>query len=371
MTIFKAFIRLTISLSVLIVSTATLPQAWAQPLHPTGQRCRDTTPLSLSESWCGCTWGAVYVDGTPVAGAQITLTVGSRALTYTTALVSSDPFPIYDVTAYTISATYGNLATIQASYSGATLSRTVRLVPNIDGEQLVNLVFPQTRFSRSFRPPPIARGLAISGTTLWTGSPTGPVQWNTTTGVSITHSTGQVSATVQAVAIAPTGQVFVGTPSGLSVFDGATWTAQSLGLADVNVRAIAIAPNGDVWVGVYGETGGGLSRFNGTNWQAQPDFNSGFPNLVTTLAFDSTGGLWVGTDDSGVSRWDGSTWTTYRTQQGLASNTVTSLAAEPGAMWIGTLAYSTGSGTFGGASKFSLSNNTWTTYTQVTTTRVA
>jgi ligand-binding sensor domain-containing protein len=57
----------------------------------------------------------------------------------------------------------------------------------------------------------------------------------------------------------------------------------------------------------------------------------------------SDGALWFGTR-GGVSRFDGGTWTTYTTDDGLADNYVTSIAVAPdGALWFGT---------FGGVSRY-------------------
>ena len=356
------FQTLTI-LGLLLQANPTQP-TWAKPLHPNGQRCKDLGPLTDVTAWCGCTWGAVFVDGAPVAGAQVTLAASNRVITKTTVITNTESFATYDLHADAIGAKYGDVATATASYRGTTITRTLRLIPNIDGEQLLNFVMPQEPRWEKWADVGLSRGLVMSGTTLWAGTPSGPVMWDTTTGVSVTHHTGQISESVQALAIAPNGAVYVGTASGLSQFDGAVWTTQNTDLTPANVRAIAVAPNGDVWAGTYDEAHGGLSRFDGTHWQVQPDFNGGLPNLITALSFDVMGHLWVGTDGAGVSRWDGTAWQTFRTSDGLASNTVTAIATEPTAVWIGTLSYITPGGTFGGVSRYDIASQTWTTYTQ-------
>jgi ligand-binding sensor domain-containing protein len=49
------------------------------------------------------------------------------------------------------------------------------------------------------------------------------------------------------------------------------------------------------------------------------------------------GALWFGTGWSGVSRFDGETWTSFTTDDGLVSNGVHSIAVAPdGALWFGT-----------------------------------
>ena len=47
--------------------------------------------------------------------------------------------------------------------------------------------------------------------------------------------------------------------------------------------------------------------------------------------------MWFGTWGGGVSRFDGSTWTSYSTADGLVHHQVRSLAADTaGHMWVGT-----------------------------------
>jgi len=58
---------------------------------------------------------------------------------------------------------------------------------------------------------------------------------------------------------------------------------------------------------------------------------------VRAVAFAADGALWFGTNGSGVSRFDGQSWTTYTTEDGLAGNSVWAIAeAHDGALWFGT-----------------------------------
>lgn len=76
-------------------------------------------------------------------------------------------------------------------------------------------------------------------------------------------------------------------------------------------------------------------------------------NIVTSLASAPDGGVWAGTETSGVSHFDGQTWTTYTADDGLADNEVRGIDVGPdGSVWI-----STGSG----LSRFR--DQTWTTHT--------
>ncbi len=336
-----------------------------------GQHCYDVGPLpDLPPDWCGCTWGAVYVDGAPVAGARITLTFGTGVVSGTAALSALEPYPYYAMHAYDLGARYGSLVTLTASYAGAALTRTMRLVPDeVTKEQTLNFAFPTSGHWEPWAAAPTVRTLAIQDGQLWTGTLDGPVRWGLTTGISQTYRTGLASESVQALAIGPGGDVWVGSPAGLARYDGVSWTIQDTGLASSNVRALAVGPGGTIWAGASHVTAGGVSRYDpataglrGQTWQPLPDFNGPLPNLATALAVDAAGHLWVGTDGYGVSRWDGSTWQTFTTADGLASDMVYAIAAGPGAVWFATWSYLTGEAAFGGVSRYDLACGRWTTY---------
>ena len=71
-------------------------------------------------------------------------------------------------------------------------------------------------------------------------------------------------------------------------------------------------------------------------------------NQVFALAQTIDGALWAGTFGFGLSRFDGSSWRTYTTRDGLPSNYITSLAVTPnGELWVDTLHLSSLEGEFG------------------------
>ena len=99
----------------------------------------------------------------------------------------------------------------------------------------------------------------------------------------------------------------------------------------------------------------GVSKFDGTN----SDQHTALVMVslvisVPSVAIDAHGNKWFGTGN-GVSKYDGTTWTTYTTNDGLIKN------------WIGVIAIDAqdnkwfGAGKFGGVSKFD--GTTWTNYT--------
>ncbi|HUU28590.1 MAG TPA: two-component regulator propeller domain-containing protein [archaeon] len=133
--------------------------------------------------------------------------------------------------------------------------------------------------------------------------------------------------------------VWCGTWDGVAVFDGINWTATYTtadGLSSDHVRVLAIDPDGNKWFG-YEYDGDGVTKFDGTNWTTYTTADGLANNIVYAIAFDSKGNAWFGTMGGGVSKFDGTTWTTYTTADGLASNFVRSIGLDAqGNIWFGT-----------------------------------
>ena len=174
---------------------------------------------------------------------------------------------------------------------------------------------------------------------------------------------------VYGIAVDKGGRVWFGTEGGVSMFDGKTWKAwthrdglgapnearlpastntglgtrsrhdlnvQTAGTATFNpnyVFSMHAAPDSTVWAGTWG---GGVSRFDGKQWQNFTVKDGLAGNLVYAIAQDERGVMWFGTEN-GVSRYDGKTWQNFRRQDGLLENNVYALAAAPdGSLWAGT-----------------------------------
>ncbi len=159
---------------------------------------------------------------------------------------------------------------------------------------------------------------------------------------------------------------WVATWSGLSHFDGQSWRTYTTrdGLADDWVYAMVQDDAGTLWLG----TEGGVSSFNGSQWTrythadglgASPTQVKGYevvgnpsrhhrqtpgksadgynPNYVLSALVDGAGNKWFGTWGAGLSRFDGSSWTTYTKADGLGGNFVTDLYADTdGTLWATT-----------------------------------
>ncbi|WP_309887755.1 hypothetical protein [Archangium sp.] len=89
-----------------------------------------------------------------------------------------------------------------------------------------------------------------------------------------------------------------------------------------------------LWVGSEDR---GLVRWDGTQWQRFHDGKDLTDNWVTALSADAAGRAVVGTCQDGFSYFDGARWTRVRDAEGLPSRYVVSAALVPGGALVGTL----------------------------------
>ena len=144
----------------------------------------------------------------------------------------------------------------------------------------------------------------------------------------------------------------------LNKFDGTNWTTY---LQGYGISAMAIDARGNKWFGTYGS---GVFKFDGTNWTNYTAENSGLKDNTinkNAITADPQGNVWFGTSSrvtlrgTGVSKFDGSKWTTYNSDNGLVYNLVLSISSDAqGNKW-----FATGKG----ISKFD--GITWTSYTSL------
>ena len=141
--------------------------------------------------------------------------------------------------------------------------------------------------------------------------------------------------------------LWVGTEKGLYSFDGNRWTSFNTPETPVNnarITNIATDSKNNLWCSVYGK---GLCMFNGGEGTEYNKDNSPLPmNMVRSIAIDQNDNVWIASGESnmgpefggGLTCFDGRTWKTYnRSNSGLPSNTITSIAVDAnGNLWLGT-----------------------------------
>ncbi len=183
----------------------------------------------------------------------------------------------------------------------------------------------------------------------------------------------------------PQGNLWIATWSGANFVTGSdldnpkgwkTYTVENTkgGLPNDWVYGVEVGLNGDVWFA----TEGGLARLDKagkwTNWQHEAglgapyekvkdditytndpakasrhhatqkaqqglkDVQVGYnPNYIVSMVIADDGSVWCGTWGGGLSHFDGKTWKTYTTKEGLPGNHVFMLSkSKDGKLWIGT-----------------------------------
>jgi len=202
-----------------------------------------------------------------------------------------------------------------------------------------------------------------------------------------TDNSGIASNDVRAVTIDSIGAIWFGTANGLSRFDGENWTTytdadnlannsirdidfeitdygpeiwvatdggvsvvnvtpdavtfatpyttENTGILSNTVTSSVVAPNHAKWFG----HDVGVSKFDGSEWTTYDAMNMLNVETVISIAVAANGWLYLGTDGGGANRFDGvTTASPYDTEwTGIASDTVTAgLIASDGNKWFGT-----------------------------------
>lgn len=123
-----------------------------------------------------------------------------------------------------------------------------------------------------------------------------------------------------------------GAIGGTRVFDFRSWQ-KGQGLSQYPVKALTQSHDGYIWLG--GDDG--IARFDGLHFVPlglQEEIRCGSVNV---LLEDRFGAIWIGSTNTGLSRWLNNQLTTFTTRDGLPANTITALTEDAaGRLWVGT-----------------------------------
>ena len=146
---------------------------------------------------------------------------------------------------------------------------------------------------------------------------------------------------VHAIAADDSGYTWFATFRGLYKWDGINWSSYNTPGTYNMFHALAVDHQQNKWLGT---DGGGLVKFDGTEWTIYNSTNSGLPtNYVASILIDGSANKWIGTSSAsgwgpgkGLVKFDGTDWTHYNTSNsGLPSNDVGAVAVDPqGNKWI-------------------------------------
>jgi ligand-binding sensor domain-containing protein len=154
---------------------------------------------------------------------------------------------------------------------------------------------------------------------------------------------GLAGAAVREIVQTPEGAMWFGTEGGLSRYHEGAFTNYTTGqgLCANDVWSMMLDKRGRLWVGTIA----GVCRFDGRAFERFPipraevdrpesRFN---PELVWSMFEDASGNIWFGTDGEGARKFDGASFTTYTTREGLAGNQVRCITGDrQGRIWLGT-----------------------------------
>ncbi len=127
----------------------------------------------------------------------------------------------------------------------------------------------------------------------------------------------------------PDGAMWVApTSHGVGRWDGSTWTSY---LPGISIESMTVDSAGRVWVA---PDRGQAMRFNGTKFVEMKNPPTGAD--LEDISADDEGNVWLA--GGGLYKYDGQKWTTYQQGDGLPSDSITAVAAEPtgGVVWVGT-----------------------------------
>jgi heat shock protein HslJ/ligand-binding sensor domain-containing protein len=151
----------------------------------------------------------------------------------------------------------------------------------------------------------------------------------------VTATDGLIEDDVSAVAVRTDGVLAAGTDRGMSVYQAGQWCTLRSGPALNQVTAVAATPDGVAWFGfgndAWRPAGGGLSRFDGQDWQYVLDDGN-----VPVLSVAPDGSLWAG---RGCELWRfyGAVWEAVARCDDLPHGNVLDIAfTADGSAWIAT-----------------------------------
>ncbi len=204
----------------------------------------------------------------------------------------------------------------------------------------------------------------------WFGTNEGITMYNDTNWITYNTSNSSLPHnTVYAITQDHNGNYWFGTGNGCTKFDGAIWTVYTDlgGATNIAVRGIAVDTLNHIWTANnphnFGEPGG-VSMYDGsvwTNWNI--DTTTWHDDYLLSLAVDGKNRVWAGTWLNWVYMYDGSTWVHYNDiNSNLLGQQIEAINIENDTIiWFANHSGSSATDNNSGISKYN--GTTWTNYT--------
>lgn len=132
------------------------------------------------------------------------------------------------------------------------------------------------------------------------------------------------------------GRIWVGhQTTGLSIIQGKSITnlSEETGLANNEVHDVFQSADGAIWVATFG----GVSTYNGEEWQTMTTADGLVSNNIQVIAQESENRMWLGSYGTGITILENGVAKSLHRGHGLINNYVTSLVPNGNQMLIGTL----------------------------------
>lgn len=158
------------------------------------------------------------------------------------------------------------------------------------------------------------------------------IRFNGSTWDSLPHVP---SKKVNALAVDVANNLWIGTDSGLVMYNGSSYTIYNTGNSSIisnTVNCLAVG-NGNIYIG----TNGGLSVFNGTNFNNYNHALNGLSHdTINCITYESPSAIWLG-NIGGLEKFYGSGFSYYFNLGGLGSDKVNCVYVDQqGNKWLGT-----------------------------------
>ncbi|HID56583.1 TPA: hypothetical protein EYP37_08645 [Candidatus Poribacteria bacterium] len=156
---------------------------------------------------------------------------------------------------------------------------------------------------------------------------------------SFPEASDVIDGEIHAICEGPLGRLWIGTDRGVRLFDGRSWQRITFGDDPLgNYVLFAAADRSGVWIGTYR----GVNRFDGTKWELWNQKEGYLYTGVRSMLRDSSGRIWFGMEASAlysvlISRFDGRRWRRFTVTDGLPEGTTLRLIEDrEGRVWMAT-----------------------------------
>jgi hypothetical protein len=189
-------------------------------------------------------------------------------------------------------------------------------------------------------------GIALQGNYVWCATPNGPVRWDSRD-LSSRLFVGPPDNRLNTIATASDGSIWMGSPAGVTRFDGRNWTSyiREDGLPDGNVKMIAPGTGNEMWLGMvekYDMYNGTfyewwISEQTGPTWTTrlhEDNIMKGGFGPLTSLAVKTGTDVWA-IRSGRLLHFDGTAWKDSLSGEGMTAQPLKFVAiGQGGDLWV-------------------------------------